>query len=266
MPARAELDLGDPQALEAAVESEPWAAVISAGAYTAVDKAESDISAAWAVNALGPAALAAATARAGTPLVHLSTDYVFDGTKSGSYDEADPVAPIGVYGASKEGGEQAVRTANPRHVVLRTAWVVSPFGHNFVKTMVRLGADRPELRVVADQHGCPTSALDIADAVLTIVASLINDPAGPTGTYQFVNAGEASWHELAETVFARAATAGRPRPAVVPIATSDYPTPARRPANSRLSTAKLIRDFGITPRPWQTAVNEIVDQLTKEQA
>ena len=156
-PSRAELDLADAGALVAAVSARPWHAVVNAGAYTAVDKAESDVVAAWKVNALAPAALAAATRTAGIPLIHISTDYVFDGSKPEPYVEDDAVRPIGVYGASKEAGEQAVRTANPAHVILRTAWVVSPDGANFIKTMLRLGADRPELRVVADQYGCPHS-------------------------------------------------------------------------------------------------------------
>ena len=257
-PARAELDLADPASIKAIVASRPWAAVVNAGAYTAVDKAESDVVTAWTVNALAPAALAEATRAAGIPLLHVSTDYVFDGSKATPYEEGDPVAPVGVYGASKEGGEQAVRTANPRHIILRTAWVVSPDGANFVKTMLRLGADRPELRVVADQHGCPTTASDIARAILTILDA---EGDAPWGTYHFVNAGEASWHGLAEAVFARAATHGRPQPRVDPIATTDYPTPARRPANSRLSTARIEAAFGIRPRPWRDAVDEVVDAL-----
>lgn len=261
MPPRAELDLGDPDALAAAVAARPWAAVINAGAYTAVDRAESDVVACWRANALAPAALAAATANAGIPLIQLSTDYVFDGAKPAPYEEGDPVAPIGVYGASKEAGEQAVRTANPRHLILRTAWVVSPYGANFVKTMLRLGAERPELGVVADQQGCPTSALDIAATLLTIVRRLVEDDAAPGGTYQFVNAGEATWHDLATHVFGRAAGHGRPAPKVAAIATAQYPTPARRPANSRLATAKLARDYGIVPRHWRAAVDEIVDAL-----
>ena len=237
-------------------------AVVSAGAYTAVDRAESEVVAAWTVNALAPAALATATREAGIPLVHVSTDYVFDGTKPEPYVEDDPVAPLGAYGASKEGGEQAVRTTNPAHVILRTAWVVSADGANFVKTMLRLGADRPELRVVADQLGCPTSATDIAQAILAILDRLAGDD-GPFGTYHFVNGGEATWHELAEAVFDRAAAHGRPRPKVYPITTADYPTPATRPANSRLATGKIEAAFGIAPRPWRTAIDEIVDRLTE---
>ena len=260
-PGRTELDLADPASIAAMVASRSWAAVVNAGAYTAVDKAESDVVPCWAVNALAPAALAEATRAAGIPLLHVSTDYVFDGSKPAPYEEGDPVAPVGVYGASKEGGEQAVRTANPRHIILRTAWVVSPDGANFVKTMLRLGTDRPELRVVADQHGCPTTADDIARAILTILDRVEQDSDGPWGTYHFVNAGEASWHELAEAVFARAATHGRPAPTVTPIASADYPTPARRPANSRLSTTRIEAAFGIRPRPWRQAVDEVVDVL-----
>jgi dTDP-4-dehydrorhamnose reductase len=262
-PGRAELDLTAPQELAAIVRSRPWAAVVNCAAYTAVDRAEADVVSAWAVNALAPAALAAAAAAENIPILHVSTDYVFDGSKPDFYVEDDPVAPLGVYGASKEGGEQAVRTANPQHLILRTAWVVSATGANFIKTMLRLGADRPQLRVVADQRGCPTSADDIARTILALLGRI---GSGPYGTYHFVNAGEATWHALAEAVFARAATHGRAAPAVEPIATSDYPTPAARPANSRLATAKIGRDYGITPRDWRVAVDEIVDALVKETA
>ena len=259
-PSRAELDLADPQAIAAMVAARPWAAVINAAAYTAVDKAESDVVAAWQANALAPAAFAAATKAAGIPLLHVSTDYVFDGSKAAAYREDDPVGPGGVYGASKEAGEQGVRTANPHHIILRTAWVVSPHGANFVKTMLRLGADRPELRVVADQHGCPTSAEDIAKTLLVLLRAAAGH-APHWGTYHFVNSGAATWHALAEAVFAQAATHGRPVPRVVPITTAEYPTPARRPANSRLATARIERDFGIIPRPWREAIDGIVDQL-----
>jgi len=262
-PGRDTLDLTDPRALAAMIAARPWAAVVNCAAYTAVDKAESDVVAAWTVNALAPAALAAASAAASIPMLHVSTDYVFDGAKAEPYREDDPVAPLGVYGASKLGGELAVRSANPRHIILRTAWVVSATGNNFVKTMLRLGGERPQLRVVADQKGCPTSADDIAGAILTILARIGH---GPYGTYHFVNAGEASWHGLAEAVFSRAASLGRPAPSVEPIATSDYPTPAARPANSRLATTKITRDFGISPRDWHEAVHDIVDTLVKEAA
>ncbi|HEU4968602.1 dTDP-4-dehydrorhamnose reductase [Sphingomonas sp.] len=251
-PGREMLDLASPASIEAAVARRDWHAVVNCAAYTAVDKAESEPDAAHAVNAVAPELLATATAGRGIRLLHVSTDYVFDGSKSRFYTEDDPVAPLGVYGASKEAGERGVRAGNPDHVILRTAWVVSPWGHNFVKTMLRLGAERASLRVVDDQRGCPTSATDIAEALLTIATE-----EGPAGTWHFVNAGEASWCELARFVFDRAGM----DVAVEPITTDQYPTPARRPANSRLATDKLQRTFGIRPRPWQDAVGEVVDTL-----
>jgi dTDP-4-dehydrorhamnose reductase len=251
-PGRDALDLASPASIQDAVDRRDWSAVINCAAYTAVDKAESEPEAAHAVNAVAPELLALATATRGIRLLHVSTDYVFDGSKAGFYSEGDPVAPLGAYGASKEAGERGVRAANPDHVILRTAWVISPWGHNFVKTMLRLGGERDRLRVVDDQRGCPTSAIDIAETLLTIATK-----GGPAGTYHFVNGGEASWCELARFVFDRAGM----DVAAEPIATADYPTPAKRPANSRLSTDKLQRTFGIRPRPWQDAVGEVVDTL-----
>lgn len=264
-PARDVLDMSDPDAVAAIVASRPWAAVINSAAHTAVDRAESEILSAWKINALAPAALAQATAQTGIPLIQVSTDYVFDGSKSGYYLETDPVAPVSVYGASKEAGEQAVRTGNPRHVILRTAWVVSPHGSNFIKTMLRLAETRPELRVVDDQHGCPTSATDIALALLAITQRMIAEPQAPSGTYHFVNSGEATWCAFARTIFEMAAAHGRTKPKVEGITTADYPTPARRPANSRLNVEKLARDYAISPRQWQEAVDEIVTALLTAQ-
>jgi dTDP-4-dehydrorhamnose reductase len=260
-PPRAELDLADPGTLASAIASGPWAAVINAGAYTAVDRAESEPEAAWAANALGPALLAEATYAAGIPLVHLSTDYVFAGDKQGAYVEEDPIGPLGVYGASKAAGEIGVRAGNPRHLIARTAWVVSPDGSNFLKTMLRLGAERPNLRVVDDQHGAPTSAKDIAEALIEMATRLATDPDSPTGTYHLVNAGETTWCGFAREIFREAATQGGPCPDVEAITTADYPTPARRPANSRLCADKLARDFGVRLRPWPEATAEIVAKL-----
>lgn len=251
-PGRDELDLTSSSAIGEMLDARSWSAVINCAAYTAVDKAESEPDLAFAINAVAPELIAKETAARAIRLLHVSTDYVFDGSGAGFYMEDDAVAPLGVYGQSKEAGEQAIRVSHPDHVVLRTAWVVSPWGHNFVKTMLRLGSERDQLRVVDDQRGCPTSAIDIAEALLTIAAQ-----SGPVGTYHFVNAGEASWCELARFVMDRAGL----QVAVEAITTSDYPTPARRPANSRLSTEKLQQTFGITPRPWQDAVGEIVDTL-----
>ena len=253
-PGRAELDLASSCAIDRYLDDHPWHAVINCAAYTAVDKAESEPDLAQAVNAVAPDIIARAAAKRAIRLLHVSTDYVFDGSKQAPYAEDDPVAPLGSYGVSKEAGERAVRQGDGDYVILRTAWVVSPHGHNFVKTMLRLGRERPTLRVVDDQRGCPTSAGDIAEALLTIAGRERSH-----GTYHFVNSGEASWCELARFVLARA---GIDIP-VEAIATADYPTPAKRPANSRLSTAKLQRDFGIVPRPWQDAVGEVVDALMK---
>ena len=262
-PTRAELDLSDAASVRAAFAATPFAAVINSGAHTAVDKAETEVAAAFAANAMGPAVLADATRAEGIPLIQVSTDYVFDGSKNGFYVETDPVGPLGVYGASKLAGELAV-LSNPRSVVLRTAWVLSVHRANFLKTMLRLAADRPALRVVGDQHGCPTSARDIAAALKTITLRTIADEDAPTGVYHFVNAGETTWAGLASEIFAVSAASGGPSATVEAIASSEYPTPARRPTNSRLATDKLTRDFGIAPRPWQAAIAEIVQELHAE--
>lgn len=263
-PTRAELDLGDAASVRAAFAATPFAAVINSGAHTAVDKAETEVAAAFAANAMGPAVLADATREAGIPLIQVSTDYVFDGSKPVPYVETDPVGPLGAYGASKLAGELAVRAGNPRSVVLRTAWVLSAHRANFLKTMLRLATERPALRVVGDQHGCPTSARDIAAALKTIALKMIADADAPTGVYHFVNAGETTWAGLAGEIFALSAATGGPSATVEAIPSSDYPTPAKRPSNSRLSTAKLTRDYGIAPRPWQAAVAEIVHELHAE--
>lgn len=263
-PTRQELDLSNCDQVEQYVSAGDFSAVINSGAYTAVDRAETDILATWKVNALAPAAIAAATRNRNIPLVQLSTDYVFDGTKDGPYLENDPVAPLGVYGASKEAGEQAVRSGNPRHIILRTAWVVSAHGNNFVKTMLRLGAERSLIRVVDDQRGCPTSASDIATALAAIILRSINDESAPTGTYNFVNGGDATWYDLAREVFLQSRNAGYTVPALEPIRTKEYPTPAKRPPNSRLSTEKLIHDFGIEPRHWESALSPVLTNLFGE--
>lgn len=258
---RAALDLADTAAIAAKVAERPWAAVINGAAYTAVDKAEGDQVAAWAVNAMAPAAFAQACAEAGIPVVQVSTDYVFAGDKNGAWEVDDPVAPLGVYGASKLGGELAVRTSGARHAIVRTAWVVSAHGNNFVKTMLRVGATRDELGVVDDQCGSPTSAADLAAALLTIALRLIEDEAAPTGTFHFSNAGAVSWAGFASEIFAQSGARGGVVAAVTPIATTDYPTPARRPANSLLSHDAIRAAYGIEPRAWQAALGDILDEL-----
>ncbi|TCP87606.1 dTDP-4-dehydrorhamnose reductase [Sphingomonas sp. PP-CE-1A-559] len=260
-----ELDLRDTAAVSAMIAQghggQPWAAVISAGAYTAVDKAESDIVTAWTVNAMAPAALAEGCAKAGIPIVQVSTDYVFDGTRGGPWEVTDPVAPLDVYGASKLGGELAVRTSGARYAIVRTAWVVSAHGNNFIKTMLRMGATNATLRVVDDQYGSPTSAADLAAALATITICLVQDPAAPIGTYHFSNAGAVTWAGFAREIFAQSAARGGVSAEVQGIATAEYPTIARRPANSLLSHDAITRDYGIRPQAWQIALGTILDEL-----
>ncbi len=258
---RAALDLTDPAAITAKMAERPWAAVINGAAYTAVDKAESDQVAAWQVNALAPAAFASACATANIPLVQVSTDYVFPGDRDGAWQVDDAVAPLGVYGASKLGGELAVRTSGARHAIVRTAWVVSAHGNNFVKTMLRVGAERGALRVVADQHGSPTSAADLADALVRVAVRLADDAQAPTGTFHFSNVGATTWAGFAEEIFRQSAARGGATATVEPIATADYPTPARRPGNSLLAHDAIERAYGITPRPWRDALGDILDEL-----
>ena len=257
---RVEIEIADRDAVFAAVERERPDIVLNAAAYTAVDRAESERDAAWAGNCTGPANLAGACRKAAIPLVHLSTDYVFDGTKPGPYREDDPVNPLGIYGKSKEAGDRAIREVLREHVILRTAWVYSAHGHNFVKTMLRLGAERPVLRVVADQIGSPTSAADIAGAIRAIVQQI---KSGHTkwGTYNFTSAGAVTWHGFAEAIFELAAPWRGPPPLVEAITTTEYPTPARRPANSVLDCSRIGETFGIVPRPWRDAVAEVIREL-----
>ncbi|TWA61077.1 dTDP-4-dehydrorhamnose reductase [Azospirillum brasilense] len=265
---RAAGDVTDPAAVAAAMAAHRPALVVNASAYTAVDKAESEPEPAFAVNRHGPANLARACAAAGVPLIHISTDYVFDGaSKATPWREDDPVAPQGVYAASKLAGEEAVRDLLPAdHVVLRTAWVFGAHGHNFVKTMLRLARERDELRVVADQRGCPTPAAGIADAIAAI-ARLRLAP-GPAeahrwtpGTFHYAGAPATNWHGFAERIVDRAAERIGRRPPVRAIATSDFPTPAKRPANSVLDTALITRTYGIAPADWEAALDRMLDEI-----
>ncbi len=236
--------------------------VVNAAAYTAVDKAEQEPERAFAVNRDGAANLAEACVARSVPLVHLSTDYVFDGAQAGAYAEVDPVSPLGVYGASKEAGEAAIRGRLERHVILRTAWVFGVHGQNFVKTMLRLGAERAELRIVADQRGCPTEAADIARAIARIAAAVLRPDAAPRfGTFHYAGAPATTWHGFAEAIFRRVAARGRPVPRLTAITTGEYPTPARRPANSMLATAKLAQAYAIAPCDWPAALDRVLAAL-----
>ncbi|MGM0586414.1 MAG: dTDP-4-dehydrorhamnose reductase [Pseudomonadota bacterium] len=263
---RDRLDLTDAQAAEEAVAASGASLVINAAAYTSVDQAESEPDLAHAVNAEGAGALARGAARAGAGLVHISTDYVFDGTKQGEYTEDDPVDPLGAYGESKLAGEFAVMKANPRAIVLRTAWVYSPFGKNFVKTMLRL-ADRERLTVVADQQGKPTSALDLAEAILAIAPRLIASPAGDPAwsVFHYAGRGTTSWARFAEEIFAQATGRLIDRaPEVARITTADYPTPAKRPANSALDCSRFEAEFNIDTVPWRRALARVIDRLEQD--
>src|SRR5438552_292612 len=260
---RPALDLAGPSDdIVSAIETARPDVIVSAAAYTLVDKAESEPELAYAINEQGARAVACAAHSLAVPLIHLSTDYVFDGSKPTPYLEDDPTGPAGVYGASKLAGEQAVMAEHDNSAVLRTAWVYSPFGTNFVKTMLRLARDRDEINVVADQRGNPTSALDIADGILTVAANLHakTDP-GQRGVFHMTGAGEASWAEFAEAIFAQSAEAGGPNARVKHIGTADYPTPARRPLNSRLDSSKLARAHGVRLPEWQLAVKQIVKRI-----
>ncbi len=257
---RADLDIRSRDAVMAAVTAAKPKVVINAGAYTAVDKAESEREAAFAINRDGPAYLAEACAAVGATLIHISTDYVFDGTKRGAYTETDATAPLGVYGASKLAGEAAVRAAVPNHVIVRTAWVHGIHGHNFVKTMLRLARERDTLRVVDDQHGCPTFAGDLAEAIMAIARRVLagTAPMDGHGTFHCVGAGETTWCGFARKIVADAAPHLGKQPAVEAIATAAYPTPAKRPANSVLDCAKLARVYGVKMRPWQDGLAEML--------
>lgn len=259
---RPELDLADPASVERALFALRPDVVISAAAYTAVDRAESEPEVAMAINGQGAGAVASAAAKLGVPVVHLSTDYVFDGTKASPYLESDPVGPVSVYGRSKLEGERQVAAANPDHAILRTAWVYSPFGANFVKTMLGLAEAHETLRVVADQKGQPTSALDIADGVIAIARRLRDDPDQRLrGVFHMTGAGEASWADFAETIFAGLRRRTGRVVSVERISTADYPTAAKRPANSRLANDSLRQIHGLVLPDWRRSTEDVLDRL-----
>ena len=254
------LNIADRRSVRQAVETFRPDYIINAAAYTAVDKAESDAERAFAVNRDGACHLAEAAEAAGAAMLHISTDYVFDGAGGAPYDEAAQTAPQNIYGASKLAGEQAVLAACRRAVVMRTSWVFGEHGQNFVKTMLRLGRERDSLGIVADQYGAPTAAADIAAALITIVRRHTPEQlAERAGIYHYCGSPYASWFEFAETIFAEAAAQGvlAKIPTVKPIATADYPTPAKRPADSRLDCGKIRTVFGIGPCDWHFALSDL---------
>jgi dTDP-4-dehydrorhamnose reductase len=258
---RAECDFNDAEQVARVLSGRKPDLIINAAAYTAVDQAESDVASAFEVNAQSPAAIAGMCGASGPAMVHVSTDYVFDGGKGAPYLETDPPEPLSVYGRSKLSGEQLVLAACPRALVLRTSWVVSAHGRNFVKTMLRLAAEGQPLRVVDDQFGRPTSAADLAGFVLANAERLAGAPAGDPhfGLFHFANAGETSWKGFAEAVFELALGAAAPK--VEGVKTAERPSPARRPARGTLDTTKLEKTYGYQPRPWRAALAEIVAEL-----
>jgi dTDP-4-dehydrorhamnose reductase len=261
--ARPQFDLTEPETIGTSLTAAAPDVVVNAAAYTAVDKAESEEALAHMINCSGAAMVADAANRLAIPVIHLSTDYVFDGGLDRPFREDDPTGPLNAYGRSKLAGEEAVRAANARHVILRTSWVYSPFGANFVRTMLRLGETRAAVSVVADQIGQPTCALDIADAILDICDVLKTRPVNDHhfGLFHLAGSGATNWADFAKAIFAEAARHGRPGVSVAPIATSQYPTPARRPANSRLDTQKLANIYGIELPQWRSSLSLVIERL-----
>lgn len=261
---RPQLDLLRPDSVSVCLDEVRPDIVINAAAYTAVDAAEDNEAEAFAVNGAGAGNLAVEAAGRNLPIIHLSTDYVFDGAKAEAYDEANSVAPLGAYGRSKLEGERQVAAGNPQHLILRTAWVYSPFGKNFVKTMLQLAENRDEVSVVADQVGSPTYALHIADALLAMCDAIdTGDGAGPWGLYNLAGSGTASWAELAEEIFSLSQAVGGPAARVNHITTEAFPTPARRPANSRLNCARLEAEWNILLPDWHQGVADCLAHLTQ---
>ena len=252
-------DFNAPDALAAVLDRVQPTLVVNAAAYTAVDRAEGERDAAWRANAEAPGVIARWCAAAGVPLVHYSTDYVFDGQGSRPYREDDATAPLGVYGESKLAGEDAVRAAGGRHMIFRTAWVYASHSANFLRTMLRVGAERDVLRVVADQVGTPTPAALIAD----VTAQALQHPGALSGTWHLTAAGETSWHGFAEAIFAEAVAAGKlaRAPTVEAITTAEYPTPAKRPAYSHLDVARIQSDFGVVLPSWQDGLKRVIAQI-----
>jgi dTDP-4-dehydrorhamnose reductase len=259
---RPELDLSRPDAIDAVLRAAEPDVIVSTAAYTAVDQAETDEEAATVVNGVAAGKIAETAAALGVPMIHLSTDYVFDGSKLAPYVETDPVAPIGAYGRSKLAGERAVAAASSNHAILRTAWVYSPFGKNFLKTMLKLAESRDSLNVVNDQIGNPTSALDIADAVLQVAQNLLSSDAPDLrGIFHMTGTGECNWADFAFEIFAQSKAHGGPHAVVNGIPSAQYPTPAKRPANSRLDCTLLNARHGVRLPDWRASTAQVVGRL-----
>lgn len=257
---REAVDIGDRRAVDEALRRIGPSLVVNAAAYTNVDKAESEPAQAHLVNAAGAGHVAAACSERDIPLIHISTDYVFDGSKSAAYVEEDDVNPIGVYGSSKLAGEQLVRQNARQHIILRTSWLYGEFGRNFLKTILRLAAERDEIRVVADQKGCPTCTRDLASAILHI-APRLSSPDAPWGTYHFAGEGITTWFDFAYHIVAEQSGWTNRKTRVTAIRTEEFPTAARRPANSALNCQQFRRQFDYQPRRWQSDVTDVVNSI-----
>jgi len=258
---RPQVDLGEPGAIAAAIREAAPDLVINAAAYTNVDLAETERALAFRTNATAAGEAAAAAAEVGAAIIQLSTDYVFEGNVDRPWREDDPVNPVNAYGASKAAGEEMVRAANPRHTIVRTSWVVSPFGRNFVKTMVEAARSRDLLRVVDDQRGRPTSALDLAAALFTIADAVVGGRRDVGRTYHVAGSGEASWFDLAREVMGECTRLGLPAARVEPVSSAEWPTPAVRPLNSVLDCGRAETDLGIRLPDWRNSVRDIVGRL-----
>ena len=259
---RSDLDITDPDSVSKEVNRSGASLVVNGAGYTAVDQAESESKLAFAVNRDGPAYLALACDKAGIPLVHISTDYVFDGQKKTPYLETDPASPLSVYGKSKAAGEVEVREHLREHLILRSGWVYGIHGHNFVKTMLRLGREREVVQVVDDQYGCPTYAADLAETILKIAAQFLEGGQVPWGTYHYCGKGVTTWHGFAEEIFRLASEYESLKvKRLEPISTSEYPTAARRPLNSILDCSGLEKTFGIHPQPWAESLARMLEVL-----
>lgn len=260
---RPKLDLRDRASIDRAVDEVKPSIIINAAAYTAVDKAESEPDAAFAINADAVGSLGETCARRGIGIIHISTDYVFDGSKGAPYLETDTAAPLGVYGRSKFAGEEQLRTATDRHVIVRTAWLYSPYGNNFLKTMLRLGAERQELSIVNDQYGNPTYAPHFADALLELSSRAQGSGFEGWGTYHLAGSGEATWYEFAREIFSRASSMGIAVPRLLPMSRTDYPAPAPRPADSRLDCSQMLQWFDLALPRWQIGTRECLERLSE---
>ncbi len=257
-----QLDITDKVQVETITKTFQPSLIVNASAYTNVDKAEKEHDLAFAVNRSGPANLADVCVKADKPLFHISTDYVFDGNKGSPYFETDPVSPLGVYGRSKEQGETAVRSCIKAHIIVRTSWLYSEYGHNFVKTMLRLGKEKKVLRVVADQYGSPTCAAELAETILAIAGRIKNGLPMHWGTYHYCGFGITTWHKFAETIFELAKPYGQMEiTRVEPVSTAGYPTPAKRPVFSALDCSLIKKHYGITPKPWQDALKRTINHI-----